>query len=102
MIFITEQAARMIHLSAASSDCQGQPLRLSATKDASGGLHFKMGFDEERPGDVRWECLHGVVVVVGEEESRNLLQNMMLDFRDMPPAGPQFAFLSEKKQPEAT
>lgn len=89
----------MVRQSAEASDCEGLALRVSA-QVVEGEVRYQMGFDQARAGDTVWEC-HGVSILVREEEEKVLLDNVILDFQDLPRTGPQFTFLALKPGEEA-
>lgn len=91
MIYITEKAAEMVHLSAEAADSVGMPLRITVV---SGGeqVAYRMGFDPRRPEDLLWTC-NGVDVLVSAADEA-ALTDIILDFQELPGSGPQFTFVS--------
>lgn len=97
MLYITEKAAEMVKLSAEASGCPDKPLRISAHFDPEGKIRFNMGFDERRPDDLLWES-NGIPMVVRRQDEEHL-QDVSLDFQNLPNGGPQFAFVTLKEAP---
>ena len=82
MITVSAEAANQIKASAKQGQMEGLALRLAATRQEDGSLHYAMGFaDEEHDEDVRFTS-HGVTVVVSPA-SLGLLTNTELDYVKM-------------------
>ena len=67
MITVTPSAAKQIRIAATQSDADELGLRIAARRDEQGALHYAMGFDEARDGDVVVPT-EGVALVVAESE----------------------------------
>ena len=92
MLVITEKAAEMVQLSAESSGCAGQALRVTARKGDEERIVYNMGFDDRKEGDEAWESRG--VALLADPASVALLKETVLDFQDLPQGGPQFTFLA--------
>lgn len=92
MLVISEKAAEMAQLSAESSGCEGQALRVTAKKDDKGRVAYNMGFDDRKEGDEAWESRG--IAFIADPASAVLLKDTVLDFQDLPQGGPQFTFLA--------
>lgn len=90
MITITPAAADQIRASAAQGNMEGMPMRIAATRNPDGSIHYGMGFDDQSEGDtlVTSEDI-GVVI---SESSKMLLDGMTLDFVELEPGEFQFIF----------
>jgi iron-sulfur cluster assembly protein len=75
---ITQRAAEEVRRAAAASGAEGLALRVAAKREEDGSVLLGMGFDEERVRDDVIE-MAGVTLLVSEH-SRDLLEDMVLDF----------------------
>ena len=92
MITVTPSAAKQIRIAATQSDADELGLRIAARRDEQGALHYAMGFDEARDGDVVVPT-EGVALVVAESE-RGLLEGMTLDFVEYEAGDHRFIFIN--------
>lgn len=97
MITVTPDAARQILVAARQSDADGLALRIAARRDAEGALHYAMGFDDARPGDVELTS-EGVAIVVAPTE-RPLLDGMTLDYVEYEQGDFRFIFINPNDAP---
>jgi len=92
MIIVTPGAARQIRIAATQSDCDEMGLRIAARRDATGALHYAMGFDEAR-GDDLVVTSEGVALVVSPSHSA-LLDGMTLDYVEYAEGDFRFIFIN--------
>ena len=93
MITITPAAAEKIRVSARQGQMDDLAMRIAATKNPDGSIHYGMGFDDNQmDGDVHIKS-EGIDVVVSES-SMALVQGMTLDFVELEPGSYQFIFLN--------
>ncbi len=90
MISITPAAASRIREQGAGGGDGPVHLRVAARLDEGGAIEFGMGFDEPRAGDVQEAC-EGVVLLVAPA-SRELLEDVILDFLEVEPGEYRFVF----------
>ena len=74
MITVTPDAAQQIRIAATQSDADELGLRIAARRDEQGALHYAMGFDEAREGDVVVPS-EGIALVVAASD-RELLEGL--------------------------
>ena len=92
MITVTPGAAAQIRVAATQSDADELGLRIAARRDERGALHYAMGFDEARDGDVVVPS-EGVALVVAEAD-RALLEGMTLDYVEYEAGDFRFIFIN--------
>jgi len=93
MITITPAAAEQIRHSARQGQMTGMAMRIAATRNPDGTLHYGMGFDDNRmDGDIHVTSEDIEIVVSGS--SMQLLQGMTVDYVEIEPGLPQFIFLN--------
>lgn len=92
MITVTPAAAAQIKLSAEQGKSEGMPLRIAATRNSDESIHYGMGFDENKEGDVSVTCED--IEIVMAESSADLLKNTTIDFVELEPEKFQFIFLN--------
>lgn len=93
MITITPAAAEQIRMSAKQGQMEDLSMRIAATLNPDGSIHYGMGFDDNQmDGDVHVKS-EGIDVVVSES-SMTLLRGMTLDFVELEPGSFQFIFLN--------
>ena len=92
MIKVTLEAAKQILLSAQQGKTESTPLRIAATKNDDGSIHYGMGFDENKDNDIAIKT-EGIDVVVSPE-SAELLKNTTLDFVELEAGKSQFIFMN--------
>lgn len=92
MITVTPSAARQIRIAATQADADELGLRIAARRDERGALHYAMGFDESREGDVVIPS-EGVALVVASSQ-RDLLEGMTLDFVEYEAGDFRFIFIN--------
>ncbi len=90
MISITPAAASRIREQGAGDGQEPVHLRVAARVDESGAIEYGMGFDEPRAGDLQEAC-EGVVLLVAPA-SRDLLQDVILDYLEVEPGAYRFVF----------
>ena len=94
-VSVTEAAAQQIKKSALESQTDRLPLRIAATKNADGSLHYGMGFDDvgNKAGeDMRYHC-YGIDIVVARA-SLDLLKGTVVDYVELEPKQFHFVFLN--------
>jgi iron-sulfur cluster assembly protein len=93
MITITPAAAEQIRQSAKQGRMDGLAMRIAATKNPDGTLHYGMGFDDNQlDGDLH--ITSEDIEIVVSESSMSLVQGMTLDFVELEPGSFQFIFLN--------
>ena len=92
MINLTPEAAKQIRFSAKEGNLDGLPIRLAATKNNDGSLHYGMGFDDVKEDDTTFTS-EGVDIVVSES-SKDLLSGTTIDYVELEPGNPQFIFMN--------
>ena len=94
-ISLTEIAAEQIKKSALEIQADNLPLRIAATKQADGSIHYGMGFDDvgnSTGEDVSYSS-HGVDIVVANS-SYELLKGTVIDYVELEPKQFHFVFLN--------
>lgn len=97
MITVTPAAAKQIRIAASRTDADELGLRIAARRDPQGALHYAMGFDEMRDGDVVVPS-EGVPLVVAEAQ-RDLLDGMTLDYVEYEEGDFRFIFINPNDAP---
>ncbi len=97
MITVTPGAAQQIRVAASQSGADEMGLRIAARRDPAGAIHYAMGFDEARDGDVVVPS-EGVALVVAEEH-RALLEGMTLDYVEYETGDFRFIFINPNETP---
>ena len=93
MITVTPSAAEQIRLSARQGQMDSLDMRIAATRNPDGSIHYGMGFDDNQlEGDVHITS-EGIDLVVSGS-SMLLLSGMTLDFVEIEPGSFQFIFLN--------
>ena len=92
MITITPAAAAQIKLSAEQGKTEGMSLRIAATRNEDNSIHYGMGFDESKEGDVTIAA--GDIEIIVSASSAELLNNATIDFVELEPEKFQFIFLN--------
>ncbi len=92
MITVTPSAARQIRIAATKADADELGLRIAARRDEQGALHYAMGFDESREGDVVVPS-EGIALVVALNQ-RDLLEGMTLDYVEYEAGDCRFIFIN--------
>ena len=92
MIKVTNEAAKQIQLSAQQGKTEDLPLRIAATKNEDGSLHYGIGFDENKEGDITLMS-EGIKIIVSAL-SADLLKDTTLDFVELEPGKNQFIFMN--------
>ena len=94
-MIITPKAAEQIRRVAAAAEGPAI-LRVAARRMPDGAIDYGMGFDEWRSGDLR-VVSEGVFVVVAPS-SRDLLEDVTLDYVEMAPGDFRFIFSAPAEQ----
>jgi iron-sulfur cluster assembly protein len=93
MIILTPSAAEQIRLSAKQGRMDGLAMRIAATRNPDGSIHYGMGFDDNQlEGDIHITS-QGIDVVVSGS-SMLLLSGMTLDYVEIEPGTFQFIFMN--------
>ncbi len=94
-VTITESAAQQIKKSALETQADSLPLRIAATKQADGSIHYGMGFDDV--GNSSGEDLNftsnGVNIVIAKS-SIELLKGTTIDYVELESKQFHFVFLN--------
>ncbi len=97
MITVTPSAAKQIRIAATQSDADEMGLRIAARRDADGGIHYVMGFDEARNDDIVVPS-EGVALVVSPAH-RELLEGLTLDYVEYEAGDFRFIFVNPNDAP---
>lgn len=92
MIKVTPAAAEQIKLSAQQGKAEGMALRIAATKNADGSLHYAVGFDEAKEEDSRYSSEDIDLLVA--PPSVDLLKGTTIDYVELSPGRFEFIFLN--------
>jgi len=93
MITITPAAAEQIRTSARQGQMDDLAMRIAATKNPDGSIHYGMGFDvNQMDGDIHIKS-EGIDIVVSGS-SMTLVQGMTLDFVELEPDSYTFIFMN--------
>jgi len=92
MITLTAEAAKQVRQSAKEGNLEGLPLRIAATRNEDGSLHYGMGFDDVKEEDTTYTS-DGVDIVVSIA-SKGLLDGTTVDYVELEPGKPQFIFMN--------
>ena len=92
MITLTPEAAKQIRFSAKQGNLEGLPIRLAATKNPDGSLHYGMGFDDVKEDDTTYTSEDVDIVI--SEVSKDLLKGTTVDYVELEPGNPQFIFMN--------
>ena len=93
MITITPAAAKQINASASQGDMDGLSMRIAASRNPDGSIHYGMGFDDSQiEGDLHITS-EGINVVISET-SKILLEGTTLDYVELEPGEYQFIFMN--------
>lgn len=94
-ISVTETAAQQIKKSYLESQTENLPLRIAATKNADGSIHYGMGFDDvgNAAGEDLTYSSHGIEIVVAKT-SIDLLKGTVVDYIELEPKQFHFVFLN--------
>ena len=91
MITVTPAAAQQIRSSARQRQAEGLPLRIAATRNPDGSLHYGMGFaDDDTQQDLSYTS-EGITIVVSPV-SLDLLNNTVIDFVELDNGDKNFIF----------
>ena len=90
MIKVTDAAAQQIREAAAQSTESNTVLRIAARRMPDGGIDHTMGFDEEKPMDMRLTA-NDIDIVIARE-SKILTQGLILDYVELEPDDHRFIF----------
>ena len=93
MIKITPAAAEQIRSSASQGQMDDMSLRLAATRNPDGSLHYGIGFDDSQMDGDTHITSEGVELVVSES-SLPLLTGMTMDYVELEPDAWQFIFMN--------
>lgn len=94
-ISVTETAAEQIKKSALESQTDNLPLRIAASKNPDGSIHYGMGFDDvgnAKGDDISYHS-NGVDIVVAKS-SHELLKGTVVDYAELEPKQFHFVFLN--------
>lgn len=92
MIKLTPAAAKQIRLSAKEGNLEGLPLRIAATKQEDGSIHYGMGFDDVKEDDTSYTTENIEIIV--SEISKDNLTGTTIDYVELEPGKPQFIFMN--------
>lgn len=91
MIIVTPAAAEQIKHSAKQSDAEGLPLRLAASRNPDGSIHYGMGFaDQENDQDLSYQS-EGITIIIAPT-SFELLDKTEIDFVELENGEKNFIF----------
>lgn len=95
MIEVSPSAAKQIKKSALESNMEGMPLRIAATRNSEGAIHYGMGFDDvgNQQGTDKKFVSNDIEIVVAES-SLDLVNGMTIDYVEIEPKQFHFIFLN--------
>lgn len=93
MITITPRAAEQIRTSAKQGNMLGMPLRIACQKQADGGFHYAMGFDDQNQQGDETFTSEGIDLVVSAL-SLPLLTGTIVDYVELEPGKLEIIFLN--------
>lgn len=101
MFQLTPQAAEKIK-SATPQDVPAEELalRIAARKLPNGDIDYGMGFDEQREFDLEI-AVQGINILIGPN-SRELLEDVTLDYVEFQPGEFRFIFIPANADPQTT
>lgn len=91
VITITPAAAEQIKFSARQSQAEGLPLRIAASRNPDGSIHYGMGFAEEEKDHDLTYLSEGIKIVVSPM-SLDLLNKTEIDFAELENGEKNFIF----------
>ncbi len=92
MLKLTPEAAEQIkQVTPPQNDNEALALRIAARTLPNGEIDYGMGFDEQREFDLEI-AIHGINLLIGPN-SRDLLDNITLDFVELEPGQFHFIFI---------
>jgi len=89
MIKVTEAAAKQI---LQQNEIESSPLRIAGKIKPDGKYEYGMGFDKEKEDDIKITS-EGVTLIVAPD-SREMLEDTVLDFVEMEGGGSEFIFFN--------
>ena len=93
MITITASAAKQIRQSAKQGHLEGLALRVAATRNLDGSIHYGMGFDDVgRDDDLKFNS-EGIDIVIAPV-SLDLLSGTTIDYVEFEPGKNEFIFVN--------
>jgi len=92
MITLTAAAVKQIQLSAKQGNLEGLPMRIAATKQDDGSIHYGMGFDDVKETDIT-HTSDGIDIIVSAETNK-IVDGMKVDFVELEPGKAQFIFMN--------
>ncbi|MCK5396120.1 MAG: iron-sulfur cluster assembly accessory protein [Gammaproteobacteria bacterium] len=92
MITVTPAAAEQIKLSVEQSEADGLSLRIAAQRNDDNSIHYGMGFDDSKDGDVT--VVAGDIEIIVSASSAELLKDTTIDFVELEPEKFQFIFMN--------
>ena len=92
MITLSANAAKQIMLSAKQGNLEGLPMRIAATKNDDGSIHYGMGFDDVKESDITHSS-DGIDIIVSLETNQ-IVDGMKVDFVELEAGKAQFIFLN--------
>jgi len=92
MIEISPAAAAQIKLSIQESQADDLPLRIAATLNDDNSIHYGMGFDEPKDGDIA--VTSSDISVIISPVSAEILKDTKLDYVEIEAGKHQFIFLN--------
>lgn len=93
MITVTPEAAQHIKHSAKQGNMQGMQLRIAASRNEDGSLHYGLGFDDTtRDGDQTFSS-EGIDIVVAPP-SLDLLTGTVIDYVELEPGKYEVIFIN--------
>jgi len=97
MMMVTRRAADQIRGAAVQSGAEGMHLRVAAKRLSDGSVNYGIGFDHERENDDAVES-QGVTLLIAPQ-SKDLLENITLDYVEVEPGDFQFIFIDRTEHP---
>jgi iron-sulfur cluster assembly accessory protein len=92
MITLTAAAVKQIRLSAKEGHMEGLPMRIAATKNDDGSIHYGMGFDDAKEADISHSS-DGIKIIVSTETNQ-IVDGMKIDYVEIEVGKAQFIFMN--------
>ncbi len=103
MITVTPEAAKHINHSANQGDTPGMKLRIAASRNEDGSLHYGLGFDDSTLEGDQIFTSEGIDIIVASS-SLGLLTGTVIDYVELEPGKHEVIFInpndpSQQKKP---
>ncbi|MEE9422144.1 MAG: iron-sulfur cluster assembly accessory protein [Gammaproteobacteria bacterium] len=93
MITVTPDAAKHIKHSAEQGDIKALQLRIAASRNDDGSLHYGLGFDDNTHDGDQTFTSEGIVIIVAPS-SNTLLTGTVIDYVELEPGKFEVIFIN--------